>query len=173
LNLFSFIQRYGAHLLFDDEEGSNCAQSLVKLNNIEWAMQELDKLERTMNVDACAAILDKVDGPKKQVRRPAKYVFTIKIVEAEEIKACDPNGTSDPYVVLVDEYQKRLHKTRIIMRTLSPRWDESVDVTVSRAQHRCNNLGLRYLRRPRLCGQDLSQAGPNTFQRLSTEGILA
>ncbi|KAI0870038.1 hypothetical protein GGS24DRAFT_125605 [Hypoxylon argillaceum] len=108
-------------------------ESLVKLNNIEWAMQELDKLERTMNVDACAAIIEKADGPKKQVRRPAKYVFTIKIVEAEEIKACDPNGTSDPYVVLVDEYQKRLHKTRIIMRTLNPRWDESVDVTVSSA----------------------------------------
>ncbi|KAI0541180.1 hypothetical protein GGR58DRAFT_458273 [Xylaria digitata] len=108
-------------------------ESLVKLNNIEWAMQELDKLERTMNVDACAAILEKIDGPKKQIRRPAKYVFTIKIVEAEEIKACDPNGTSDPYVVLVDEYQKRLHKTRIIMRTLNPRWDESVDVEVSGA----------------------------------------
>ncbi|KAI1447733.1 hypothetical protein F5Y02DRAFT_352978 [Annulohypoxylon stygium] len=106
-------------------------ESLVKLNNVEWAMQELDKLERTMNVDACADILERVDGPKRQVKRPAKYVFTIKIVEAEEIKACDPNGTSDPYVVLVDEYQKRLHKTRIVMRTLSPRWDESVDVTVS------------------------------------------
>ncbi|KAI0890570.1 uncharacterized protein GGS22DRAFT_151267 [Annulohypoxylon maeteangense] len=106
-------------------------ESLVKLNNVEWAMQELDKLERTMNVDACADILERVDGPKRQIKRPAKYVFTIKIVEAEEIKACDPNGTSDPYVVLVDEYQKRLHKTRIVMRTLSPRWDESVDVTVS------------------------------------------
>ncbi|KAI1083247.1 hypothetical protein F5B20DRAFT_577630 [Whalleya microplaca] len=106
-------------------------ESLVKLNNIEWAMQELDKLERSMNVDACAAILEKVDGPKRQVKRPAKYVFTIKIVEAEDVKACDPNGTSDPYVVLVDEYQKRLHKTRVVMRTLNPRWDESVDVTVS------------------------------------------
>ncbi|KAI0175693.1 hypothetical protein GGR52DRAFT_324741 [Hypoxylon sp. FL1284] len=106
-------------------------ESLVKLNNVEWAMQELDKLEKSMNVDACADILERVDGPRKQIRRPAKYVFTIKIVEAEEIKACDPNGTSDPYVVLVDEYQKRLHKTRIIMRSLSPRWDESVDVTVS------------------------------------------
>ncbi|KAI1390205.1 uncharacterized protein F4822DRAFT_228798 [Hypoxylon trugodes] len=106
-------------------------ESLVKLNNIEWAMQELDKLEKSMNVDACADILEKADGPKRQVRRPAKYVFTIKIVEAEELKACDPNGTSDPYVVLVDEYQKRLHKTRIVMRNLNPRWDESVDVTVS------------------------------------------
>ncbi|KAI4861699.1 hypothetical protein F4820DRAFT_432636 [Hypoxylon rubiginosum] len=106
-------------------------ESLVKLNNVEWAMQELDKLEKSMNVDACADILEKVDGPRRQIKRPAKYVFTIKIVEAEEIKACDPNGTSDPYVVLVDEYQKRLHKTRIVMRSLNPRWDESVDVTVS------------------------------------------
>ena len=106
----------------------------MKLNNIEWAMQELDKLESLMNVDACAAILEKVDGPtKKQGRRPTKYVFTIKLVEAEEVKACDPNGTSDPYVVLVDEYQKRLHKTRVIMRTLNPRWDESVEVTVTGA----------------------------------------
>ncbi len=106
-------------------------QSLVKLNNIEWAMQELDKLERSMNVDACVKILEKLEGPKRPVKRPVKYVFTIKIVEAEDIKACDTNGLSDPYVVLVDEYQKRLHKTRVIMRNLNPRWDESVDVTVS------------------------------------------
>ncbi|ORY65920.1 uncharacterized protein BCR38DRAFT_456596 [Pseudomassariella vexata] len=107
------------------------SESLVKLNNIEYAMQELDKLERSMNVDACAAVLDKAEGPKKQLKRPTKYVFTIKIVEAEDLKACDPNGTSDPYVVLGDEYQKRLAKTRVIMRNLNPRWDESVDITVT------------------------------------------
>lgn len=60
-------------------------------------------------------------------------MFTIKIVEAEDLKACDPSGFSDPYVVLCDEYQKRLAKTRIIMRNLNPRWDESVDITVSGA----------------------------------------
>ncbi|KAK8874095.1 hypothetical protein PGQ11_004609 [Apiospora arundinis] len=107
------------------------SQSLVKLNNVEYAMQELDKLEKLMNVDACAAVLEKADGPRKQVKRPNKYVFTIKIVEAEDLKACDPNGTSDPYVVLGDEYQKRLAKTRVVMRNLNPRWDESVDITVT------------------------------------------
>src|SRR6195952_1728152 len=94
-------------------------------------MLELDKLEKSMNVDACAAVLDRVDGNRKQLKRPSKYVFTIKIVEAEDLKACDPNGTSDPYVVLGDEYQKRLAKTRTIMRNLNPRWDESVDITVT------------------------------------------
>lgn len=93
-------------------------------------MQELDKLEKTVNVDACVDVLRKIDTPKQQARKPNKSVFTIKIVEAEDLKACDPNGTSDPYVVLCDEYQKRLSKTRIVYKNLNPRWDESVDITV-------------------------------------------
>jgi Ca2+-dependent lipid-binding protein len=94
-------------------------------------MQALDKLEKRMNVDACAEVLNKVDGPKQPTRRPGKFVFTVKIVEGEELKACDPTGFSDPYVVLCDEYQKRLHRTRYIPRNLNPRWDESVDINVS------------------------------------------
>ncbi|CZR50874.1 probable C2 domain protein [Phialocephala subalpina] len=108
-------------------------ESFVKLNNIEYAVQQLDVLEKTMNVDACADVLAKNAPPKDKQKRPSKYVFTIKIVEAEELKACDPNGTSDPYVVLGDEYQKRLAKTRVVMRNLNPRWDESVDITVQGA----------------------------------------
>ncbi|KAF6844370.1 C2 domain containing protein [Colletotrichum musicola] len=107
------------------------SESFVKLNNIEYAMQELDKLEKLMNVDGCAEVLRRAEGNKQQQRRPNKYVFTIKVVEAEELKACDPSGFSDPYVVLGDEYQKRLYKTRIVYRNLNPRWDESVDITVS------------------------------------------
>lgn len=89
-------------------------------------MQELDKLEKSMNVDACAALIGKVEKPKKS----SKYTFTIKVIEAEDLKACDANGYSDPYVVFGDEYQKRLYKTRIIPANLNPRWDESFDVTV-------------------------------------------
>ncbi|KAK4251857.1 hypothetical protein C7999DRAFT_27537 [Corynascus novoguineensis] len=106
-------------------------QSFVKFNNIEWAMQALDRLDKRMNVDACAELLNKIDAPKQPARRrTAKYVFTVKIVEGEELKACDPNGFSDPYVVLCDEFQKRLHRTRVITRNLNPRWDESVDISV-------------------------------------------
>jgi Ca2+-dependent lipid-binding protein len=103
---------------------------LVKLNNIECVIQQLDKLEKKMNVDACAEVLKKVISSKEQQRRPKNYVFTIKIVEGEDLRACDPNGFSDPYVVLVDEFQKRLTKTRVIPKNLNPRWDESVDITV-------------------------------------------
>ncbi|KAF4581014.1 C2 domain containing protein [Ophiocordyceps camponoti-floridani] len=106
------------------------AESFVKLNNIEYAMQELDKLEKSMNSEACALVLRQMESPRAKARKPSKYTFTIKVVEAEDVKACDPNGYSDPYVVFGDEYQKRLHKTRVIHRSLNPRWDESFEITV-------------------------------------------
>ena len=105
-------------------------QSFVKLNNIDFAAQQLDKLEHEVNVDACAAVIQSHALPVTQrQKKVTNYVFTIKIVEAEDLKACDMNGSSDPYVVLGDEYQKRLAKTRIVYRNLNPRWDESVDIT--------------------------------------------
>lgn len=95
-------------------------------------MQQLDKLEKEINVDACAEVIQKHEPPvHKRERRVDKYVFTIKIIEAEDLKACDVNGLSDPYVVLGDEYQKRLAKTRIIYGNLNPRWDESIDIVTT------------------------------------------
>ena len=88
-------------------------------------MRQLDKLEKEVNVDACIDVIARNTPPLMvRQRKVANYVFTIKIV-----KACDINGLSDPYVVLGDEYQKRLAKTRIIHSNLNPRWDETVDIT--------------------------------------------
>lgn len=86
-----------------------------------------------MNVDEAAELLRDEEAAKPKTRRPNKYFFTIKIVEAEDLKACDPNGYSDPYVVLVDEYQTRLAKTKYIEKTLNPRWNASVDIEVTGA----------------------------------------
>lgn len=105
-------------------------ESLVKLNNIEHALTQLDRLEHDVNVDGCAEAIARHTPPQTQrTRRSVTYVFTIKIVEAEDLKACDMNGGSDPYVVLADEYQRRIAKTRIIYNNLNPRWDDAVDIT--------------------------------------------
>jgi rubrerythrin len=93
-------------------------------------MQALDKLEHEMKVSECAELLRRVE-PKQHAKRPNKYIFTIKVVEGEDLKACDPNGYSDPYVILCDEYQKRLLKTQVKYSTLNPHWNESFDITVS------------------------------------------
>lgn len=107
-------------------------ESFVKLNNIEYAKGELDKLSNSLDVEQCVSIIEAKDGPvQRSPRAPTKYVFTIKIVEAEDLKACDPSGFSDPYVVLCDEFQKRLYKTRVISRNLNPQWNESIDITVT------------------------------------------
>ncbi|KAF2707244.1 hypothetical protein K504DRAFT_458684 [Pleomassaria siparia CBS 279.74] len=107
-------------------------ESLVKLNNVEYAMLQLDKLEKEVNVDACSDVIQKnAPPPTQRMRKPDNFVFTIKIIEAEDLKACDINGLSDPYVVLGDEYQKRLAKTRVIYGNLNPRWDETIDITTT------------------------------------------
>lgn len=108
-------------------------ESFVKINDIEFATLQLDKLEAEMNVDACVAAINKYEPPPPpNVRRRhaggTKFMFTIKIIEAEDLKAGDMNGWSDPYVVLGDEYQKRLAKTRTVYQSLNPRWDETVDI---------------------------------------------
>ncbi|KAF3273980.1 hypothetical protein TWF970_008185 [Orbilia oligospora] len=105
-------------------------ETCVKFNNVEYAILQLDLVEKSINIDRCAAIIAKntpVYQPKKQSSN--KYLFTIKIVEAEDLKACDINGLSDPYVVLGDEYHKRLAKTRVMYSTLNPRFDETVEIT--------------------------------------------
>ena len=92
-------------------------------------MRQLDKIEHEVNVDGCVEVIERNNPPPiLRQRKATNYVFTIKIVEAEDLKACDINGLSDPYVVLGDEYQKRLAKTRIIHANLNPRWDETVDI---------------------------------------------
>ena len=105
-------------------------ESFVKLNDVSFAIQRWDKLEEEINVDGCAEVIKQnTPKPMQRQRKTTNYVFTIKIVEAEDLRACDVGGYSDPYVVLTDEYQKRLSKSRIIYRNLNPRWDESVDIT--------------------------------------------
>jgi Ca2+-dependent lipid-binding protein len=59
------------------------------------------------------------------------FIFTIKIVSAEDLKPCDVNGLSDPYVVLSDEHGRRIAKTRTIWGDLNPRWDETFDVSTT------------------------------------------
>ena len=82
-----------------------------------------------MDVELHASVTLRNAPPISQ-RKQVNYVFTIKIVEGEDLKAMDINGSSDPYVVVGDEYQKRLHKTRVIYANLNPRWEESFEITV-------------------------------------------
>lgn len=110
-------------------------ETLVKLNDIEHTTLRFDEIEKMMDVGVCAEKLKQHEPIVRKQRKAMRYVFTIKIIEAEDLKACDSNGLSDPYVVIGDEYQKRLAKTRIIYANLNPRWDEKVDIITTGPLH--------------------------------------
>jgi C2 domain len=80
-------------------------------------------------VEKFAAIMERyAEKPNGRRFEKQNFIFTIKIVSAEDLKPCDVNGLSDPYVVLSDEHGRRIAKTRTIWGDLNPRWDETFDV---------------------------------------------
>jgi hypothetical protein len=100
----------------------------VRLNNIQYALRKLDALQNNIDVEALAALIERHTSPAATRNEKQSYIFTIKIVSAEDLKPCDVNGLSDPYVVLSDEHGRRIAKTRTIWGNLNPRWDEVFDV---------------------------------------------
>ncbi|CAG8613996.1 2788_t:CDS:10, partial [Cetraspora pellucida] len=107
-------------------------KSCVKMNNIEAAGEQLDKLYDSMNVDNVSGIMNESESrmslSEKIIRN--RYLYTIKIVMAENLTAQDVNGLSDPYCVLTDEKGHILAQTRVIFETLNPQWNEAFDITL-------------------------------------------
>lgn len=103
----------------------------MRLNNIQFALRKLDALQNNINVDAMASIIEKNTPKSEKSAEKQSYIFTIKIVSAEDLKPCDINGLSDPYVVLSDEHGRRIAKTRTISKNLNPRWDETFDIVTT------------------------------------------
>lgn len=52
-------------------------------------------------------------------------VLVVKVVEARNIAAMDKGGTSDPYCRLKCNFNKQRFKTKVIDRTLNPKWEET------------------------------------------------
>lgn len=51
--------------------------------------------------------------------------ISLKVIEARNIAAMDKGGTSDPYCRLKCNFNKQRFKTKVIDKTLTPKWDET------------------------------------------------
>lgn len=103
----------------------------TKLGNIEKAQEMLDKLENTIDSEKQYALISKVT---RRPPKPKSYTFTVKIAEASNLKACDMNGKSDPYVILkLDQNPKPIGKTLTIFGDLNPIWGETFEITTTQA----------------------------------------
>jgi hypothetical protein len=109
-------------------------ESCVKLNNVEAARKLLDNMYNQMQADKLAEIIQQHAPPvPEKVERP-RFLFAVKVVMAEGLVPPDgsPSSKLDAFVTLSDEAGNRLAKTRTIYETLSPRWDETFDMSIDK-----------------------------------------
>src|ERR1700731_2153629 len=102
----------------------------VKLNDIEAAKGRLDKLYQIMEVDEIANALRESGAPTVEKVEQTNFLYSIKVVMADNLKPMDKNGLSDPYVVLEID-GKQIAKTRTVYETLNPRWDQIFDISLT------------------------------------------
>ncbi|KAI9591169.1 hypothetical protein BDF19DRAFT_456043 [Syncephalis fuscata] len=110
------------------------SESCVRLNNIEAVRHRLNTLYDTLDVDEVAYLLS--TNPQRKLKLtstsdgPPVYIYTVKVVLAENLADCDQNGLSDPYVVL-QSGEVEMARTRVIQESLNPRWDETFEFRLS------------------------------------------
>ncbi|OWZ78089.1 cytoplasmic protein [Cryptococcus neoformans Tu401-1] len=105
-------------------------ESCVKLNNIQAARQQLDKLYSLLRVDDLSAYDTSAPQSDNQQRN---FLFTVKVVLAEGLAREGSSSQPDAFVTVSDEHGTRHAKTRTVYDDSNPRWDESFDIPV---QHR-------------------------------------
>jgi hypothetical protein len=139
-------------------------ETCVKLNNIERAQVELDKVETEMNSEKQSQIISKIERTHK--KKAVSFLFTVKVMQAEGLKACDMNGLSDPYVTLVDrDNRKTIGKTRTIYEDLNPYWDEMFEIVTTGPKWLTATVwDENALSNHDLCGRAYIRLDPNAFQ---------
>ncbi|KAG0753444.1 hypothetical protein G6F19_012678 [Rhizopus arrhizus] len=64
---------------------------------------------------------------EKSGNEQQNYLYSIKIVRAENLPPSDNNGLSDPYIVFEID-NKPITRTKTVYETLNPRWDQVFDI---------------------------------------------
>ncbi|KAF7726334.1 hypothetical protein EC973_008914 [Apophysomyces ossiformis] len=111
----------------DDIPSDFTPELCVKINDIEAARARLDKLYQIMDVDDVSVFMRENAAPVVEKTEQTNFLYSIKIVRAENLQPLDNNGLSDPYVVLEID-GKQITRTRTVYETLSPRWDQVFDI---------------------------------------------
>lgn len=105
-------------------------RTCTKLNNIEWARGQLEEIEAVIDSEKQSEVLNRRRAKSTsngKSNTSGSYWFTLSIIRATGLRACDTNGLSDPYVIITD-VDRRIGKTQTIYENLDPIWDESFEI---------------------------------------------
>jgi C2 domain/MUN domain len=147
------------------------SQTFVKLNDIELAQKNLDRIENDIDSEQQFARLGQTS---KNSKRSNSFIFTVRIVEAEGLKACDMNGLSDPYVTLIDQKtRKSIGKTRTIYEDLNPIWDETFEIVTSGPKWLTATIwDENSITNHDLCGRAFIRLDPSAFEDFVSQVCL-
>lgn len=81
-----------------------------------------------MQVDKIVIALEDQPPPPPDKSEKSRYLFTVKIVQAENLVSVDndPSTMLDTFLVMSDEHGTKLAKTKTIYDTLNPRCEFSL-----------------------------------------------
>jgi len=104
-------------------------QSCVKLSNIEKAIEKLNEVFNKMKELNVIEDNRPISTNTRRFTEDITGTFSMEVIYAENLKPCNKNGLSNPYVVIkVPEDNNELIKTSIINDSINPRWDETFQV---------------------------------------------
>ncbi|CEG75561.1 hypothetical protein RMATCC62417_10582 [Rhizopus microsporus] len=118
------------------------AETCVKVNNIEAARFKLDRLYQNMDVDEIAQEMREYGSQlpaEKSVSEQQNYLYSIKIVRAENLPPSDNNGLSDPYIVLEID-NKPITRTKTVYETLNPPINAAYNLETEQLIEGYNNI---------------------------------
>lgn len=82
-----------------------------------------------LNVDEVAMVMREQGPPVPEKTENSRYLYSIKIVLAENLRPMDNNGLSDPYVIL-EVNGRAVARTHTVYETLNPHWDQVFDISL-------------------------------------------
>ncbi|CAO3646459.1 unnamed protein product [Cunninghamella echinulata] len=100
----------------------------IRLNDLEAARLRLDRLYGIVDADEVAEYMREYSTPTVDKGEQKNYLYSVKVVRAENLAPTDKNGLSDPYVVLEFGDKHVSSRTKTMYETLNPRWDQTFDI---------------------------------------------
>lgn len=105
-------------------------RTCVMLNNIEWAQEQFINIEHVIDSEKQSAALTRKRQKESATENntSGSYWFTVLVKRAINLPACDTNGLSDPYLVVMDGRNSELGRTQTIYETLDPFWERKFEI---------------------------------------------
>lgn len=102
--------------------------------NPDFQLTELEKILKT-GIDRTEAADIAKSGVQRKRNVILRGVLSVTVISAENLPSVDIMGKSDPYVALIMKKSEQKSKTRVLINTLNPVWNQTFDFVVEDGLH--------------------------------------